>query len=77
MHKDHAYTQKILEAFGQISQIPRPSKKEEKIVAWMMNWAAENGFETITRQVKVFGTCSETAACRDAQRAYREAGPTS
>ncbi len=45
MHTEHEYTQKILNAFAQISQVPRPSKREEKIVAWMMNWAAENGFE--------------------------------
>jgi dipeptidase D len=48
MNTDHAYTQKILDAFHQISQIPRPSKKEEKIVAWMVNWATENGFEVRT-----------------------------
>ncbi len=39
--------------------------------------AAEKGFETITRQVKVFGTCSESATCREAQRTYRETGPIS
>ncbi len=45
MNIEHAYTKKILSAFEQISQVPRPSKKEEKIVAWLMNWAAENGLE--------------------------------
>ena len=45
MNIEHAYTNKILSAFEQISQIPRPSKKEEKIVAWLLNWAAENGLE--------------------------------
>ena len=39
--------------------------------------AAEYGFEAITRQVKVFGTCSESAACREAQRAYRTVESTS
>lgn len=48
MHTDHQYTQKILEAFSQISQIPRPSKREEKIVAWLLGWAAENGLEART-----------------------------
>jgi len=38
--------------------------------------AAENGFEAITRQVKVFGTCSGSAACREVQRTYQETGPT-
>ncbi len=48
MNTDHAYTRKILSAFEQISQIPRPSKKEQKIVAWLMNWAIENGLEAKT-----------------------------
>ena len=42
MNTEHAYTKKILHAFEQISQVPRPSKREEKIVAWMLNWAREN-----------------------------------
>ena len=45
MNNEHEYTRKILDAFGQISQIPRPSKKEEKIVAWLLHWAEEQGFE--------------------------------
>ena len=45
MNIEHAYTKKILDAFEQISQVPRPSKKEEKIVAWLLEWAAENGLE--------------------------------
>jgi len=48
MKTDHEYTHKILDAFAQISQIPRPSKKEEKIVAWLLNWAKENGLEART-----------------------------
>lgn len=31
--------------FDQIRMIPRPSKHEEKIVAWLKEWAAERGFE--------------------------------
>lgn len=31
--------------------------------------ADESGFEAITRQVKVFGTCSATRACREARLA--------
>ena len=46
MNITHAYTDKILEAFHQISQIPRPSKREEQIVAWLLNWADENGLKT-------------------------------
>jgi len=48
MNIQHVYTKKILHAFEQISQVPRPSKKEEKIVAWLLNWAAENGLEART-----------------------------
>jgi len=48
MNNQHEYTRKILDAFAQISQIPRPSKREEKIVAWLMNWASENGLEART-----------------------------
>jgi dipeptidase D len=43
MNIEHAYTKKILHAFEQISRVPRPSKREEKIVAWLLDWAAENG----------------------------------
>jgi len=45
MNIEHEYTKKILSAFEQVSQVSRPSKKEEKIVAWLLNWAAENGLE--------------------------------
>ena len=48
MNTTHEYTNKILDAFAQISQVPRPSKREEQIVAWLLNWAAENGLETRT-----------------------------
>ena len=48
MNINHEYTRKILKAFEQISQVPRPSKKEEKIVAWMVNWATENGLQVST-----------------------------
>ena len=48
MNINHVYTQKILDAFAQISQVPRPSKKEEKIVAWLMNWADENSLKART-----------------------------
>jgi len=48
MNIEHEYTKKILNAFEQISQVPRPSKKEEKIVAWLLKWAGENGLEART-----------------------------
>jgi Fur family ferric uptake transcriptional regulator len=36
--------------------------------------ASRHGFEAITRQVKIFGTCGETKACRELGRAYRSGG---
>ena len=39
--------------------------------------AEDNGFAAITRQVKIFGVCSETAACRDMQGTDRQAESTS
>ena len=48
MNIEHEYTRKILHAFEQISRVPRPSKREEKIVAWLLNWAAEHGLEAQT-----------------------------
>jgi len=48
MNFSHEYTGKILEAFAQISQIPRASKKEEKLVAWLLDWANEHGLAART-----------------------------
>lgn len=48
MNTEHAYTRKILDAFEQISKVPRPSKREEKIVAWLLDWASKNGLEART-----------------------------
>jgi dipeptidase D len=44
----HEYTSKILDAFTQVSQVPRPSKREQKIVAWLMHWAHDNGLKART-----------------------------
>ena len=52
MNIEHVYTRKILDAFAQISQVPRPSKREEKIVAWLLNWATENGLESRTDEAQ-------------------------
>jgi dipeptidase D len=35
----------VWDIFEQITQVPRPSKKEEKILAWAINFAKEHGFE--------------------------------
>jgi len=36
----------VWQYFDQIRMIPRPSKHEEKILAWLNDWASEKGFET-------------------------------
>jgi dipeptidase D len=41
---EHAMTPRILEAFHQVSAIPRRSKHEEAIRAWLVAWAGEHGF---------------------------------
>ncbi|MFH1532465.1 MAG: aminoacyl-histidine dipeptidase [Pseudomonadota bacterium] len=38
--------------FEQITQVPRPSKKEGKIIASMEQWAAEHGFEVVKDAVE-------------------------
>lgn len=40
-----ANTQKVMDWFGEIAKIPRCSKKEEKIRAWLMDWAKEHSFD--------------------------------
>jgi dipeptidase D len=34
--------------FGEIMQIPRPSKHEERISAWLVSWGKEHGLETLS-----------------------------
>lgn len=45
---DNKHTQGILEIFEQINQIPRQSKHEEEISAWLVEWGKTHNFETIT-----------------------------
>ena len=35
----------IWEQFDDITKVPRPSKKEEKIIAWLIEWAKKYGFD--------------------------------
>lgn len=35
----------IWEQFDDITRVPRPSKKEEKIIAWLVEWAKTHGFD--------------------------------
>ncbi len=47
----HAKTREVLKWFEKITQIPRCSKKEEKIANWLKDWAKEYGFETKSDKV--------------------------
>lgn len=38
----------VFDYFSQINKVPRPSKKEEKIIAFLQGWAKENGIECVT-----------------------------
>ena len=38
----------VFDYFSQINKVPRPSKKEEKIIAYLQNWAKENGIDCVT-----------------------------
>ena len=46
MKFEHAETNDILKWFEEITKIPRCSKHEEKIAAWLMDWAEQHNFET-------------------------------
>ncbi len=35
----------VWELFDEITRVPRPSKKEEKIVAWLVDFAVRHGLE--------------------------------
>ncbi len=45
---DGADTTRILAIFEAISQVPRCSKDEERIAAWLVQWAEERGFPVKT-----------------------------
>lgn len=38
----------VFDYFSQINKVPRPSKKEEKIISFLQDWAKENGIECKT-----------------------------
>ena len=61
-HHDHL----ICTACGKVVQFQH-SELEQILDAI----AVEHGFEAITRQIKIFGTCGEQEACRRMREAYR------
>jgi len=38
----------VFDYFSQINKVPRPSKKEEKIIAYLQDWAKQNGIDCVT-----------------------------
>jgi dipeptidase D len=44
MNITHPKTKTILDWFEKLNQVPRKSKEEEKIRAWLMSWAKEHSF---------------------------------
>ncbi|MBN2012713.1 aminoacyl-histidine dipeptidase [candidate division KSB1 bacterium] len=44
MNITHAKTKEVLKWFEEITKIPRCSKHEEKIAAWLIDWAKQNNF---------------------------------
>jgi dipeptidase D len=51
MSTQHQKTKQILDQFEEISAIPRCSKHEEKIAAFLVNWAKKHGLECKTDKV--------------------------
>ncbi len=49
---DHRKTKDILHWFSEISKIPRCSKNEAQVSAWLATWAEEHGLEARTDGVK-------------------------
>ena len=42
----------VWKSFKSITEIPRPSKHEEKIIQFMLGWAKENGFEVLQDDIQ-------------------------
>ncbi|MFP4377143.1 MAG: aminoacyl-histidine dipeptidase [Spirochaetales bacterium] len=52
MAEIEASTERILEIFTKINEIPRCSRNEARIGAWLMNWASEHDLEAEQDEVK-------------------------
>lgn len=46
MNKSILKPECVFEQFARINEIPRPSKREEKMIAYLMEWGREHGLET-------------------------------
>ena len=52
MNITHEKTKDVLKWFEEITKIPRCSKKEDKIAAWLIEWAKSNNFDYKMDEVK-------------------------
>ena len=46
MSKSELKPAAVFEQFAKINQIPRPSKREEKMIAYLKEWGESNGLPT-------------------------------
>jgi dipeptidase D len=46
MNKSDLKPQSVFEQFARINEIPRPSKREEKMIEYLKNWGESHGLET-------------------------------
>ena len=46
MNKNDLKPAKVFEEFAKINEIPRPSKREEKMIAYLQNWGESHGLDT-------------------------------
>ena len=46
MNKSNLKPQRVFEQFARINEIPRPSKREEKMIDYLKNWGESHGLDT-------------------------------
>ena len=46
MNKSNLKPQRVFEQFARINEIPRPSKREEKMIEYLKNWGESRGLDT-------------------------------
>lgn len=51
MNKSELKPTAVFEQFAKINQIPRPSKREDKMIAYLKNWGESHGLETLVDEV--------------------------
>ena len=46
MNKNELKPEVVFDEFAKINQIPRPSKREEKMIEYLKNWGENHGLDT-------------------------------